>query len=411
MRKRSIVYSGFILTLALAFSAALLQLSAYSAVKAAPLPPSNEFSVTVVKDAIPDSTQSFTVIVQIGVMDLTVQAAAVSEFQLVDDSTGISNTKTITALLPLTETSLFIDEMDVDNWRHAGTLCRDAGGAPVDDSTIQANSPITCTVTNLAPAITLSKTVGTDPSACASTDVITVAEGSAVNYCYTVQNTGGVSLTIHSLLDDQLDTLLDEAEVTLPVGASFSYSKTATVPVTTTNVATWTAWMTYSASPPVFVAIDDVAPVQVYTLTAVATDTATVYTEPPAPGIALTKTVGTLPGVCAANDSIDVQAGTQVYYCYTVMNTGNIALPLHQLQDSDQGEILPGLAYTLTQGSSVNTVTAGVTVSKTATVDVTNVATWTAYISNSLSAPSVTAVDAATVTVSPGKLYLPQLSR
>ena len=44
------------------------------------------------------------------------------------------------------------------------------------------------------------------------------------------------------------------------------------------------------------------------------------------PDIVLTKTVGTTPGVCAATTEITVDPMTEVYYCYTVQNTGNITL-------------------------------------------------------------------------------------
>ncbi len=72
-------------------------------------------------------------------------------------------------------------------------------------------------------------------------------------------------------------------------------------------------------------------------------------------------------------------------------------------------------------GASVNTVDAGITVSKTVDVAVTNVATWTAFISGSVTAESVTAVEAAVVTLEPTglgtdeppqpKLFLPQIGR
>ncbi len=50
-----------------------------------------------------------------------------------------------------------------------------------------------------------------------------------------------------------------------------------------------------------------------------------VVEQPPQPAISLNKTVGTTPGVCAAGDNITVTAGTEVYYCYQVENTGDVA--------------------------------------------------------------------------------------
>ncbi|MBK7199407.1 hypothetical protein [Candidatus Amarolinea dominans] len=50
-------------------------------------------------------------------------------------------------------------------------------------------------------AITLNKTVGADPNTCALTDEITVASGTEVTYCCTVENTGTVELNLHDLDD------------------------------------------------------------------------------------------------------------------------------------------------------------------------------------------------------------------
>jgi hypothetical protein len=66
-------------------------------------------------------------------------------------------------------------------------------------------------------------------------------------------------------------------------------------------------------------------------------DIAINYCQPLQPGIAMTKTVGLVPDVCATTDNITIPAGyggTDVYYCYQVTNTGDITLPLHTLDDS-----------------------------------------------------------------------------
>ncbi len=123
------------------------------------------------------------------------------------------------------------------------------------------------------------------------------------------------------------------------------------------------------------------------------------------PSIVLTKTVGTVPGVCASTDTITVNAGTTVYYCYVVENTGDVTLNLHDLVDSELGTIFTGLNYALTPGSSVNTVAAGLTISATITANTTNTATWTAY--NTGPTDVATATATATVNVIVFKYYLP----
>ncbi|MCA9974612.1 MAG: choice-of-anchor J domain-containing protein, partial [Anaerolineales bacterium] len=127
--------------------------------------------------------------------------------------------------------------------------------------------------------------------------------------------------------------------------------------------------------------------------------------EAPVPAITLTKTVGTDAGVCATTDEITVSAGTTVYYCYEVMNTGNITLSLHDLEDDALGVILDGFIYDLAPGASVDTVTAGLTLSATIDAAIVNTATWTAY--NAGPSNVATATATATVHVDSYTLYLP----
>ncbi|MFZ2487532.1 MAG: choice-of-anchor J domain-containing protein, partial [Anaerolineae bacterium] len=100
---------------------------------------------------------------------------------------------------------------------------------------------------------------------------------------------------------------------------------------------------------------------------------------PLTPSLALTKTVGTVPGVCAATSNIAVPTGTTVYYCYTVTNTGDVPFTTHDLVDDQLGTIFNGAAYLLNPGETVNTVTLGVTASAVLNAPTVNVATWTAH--------------------------------
>jgi hypothetical protein len=93
--------------------------------------------------------------------------------------------------------------------------------------------------------------------------------------------------------------------------------------------------------------------------------------------INLVKTVGTDPNVCANTNDITVDPGTKVYYCYTVTNTGPVALKDHTLVDNKLGTIFSGLAYNLAPGASLNTVQAGLTVSTNISAETTNTAEWT----------------------------------
>jgi len=222
------------------------------------------------------------------------------------------------------------------------------------------------------PSIALSKTVGTDPLACAVTDEITVVGDSQVTYCYEVENTGGMTLTLHTLEDSELGALLNDFSYTLAPGASAFITSTIDITQTTVNTATWTAF--------------NPGPTDVIT----ATDTATVTVLQPE--VSLQKTVGTDPNTCAATDAITVSQGTDVTYCFEVTNTGNVTLTQHTLADSELGNLLNDFAYSLVPGAS-----AFITSTANITQTVVTTANWTAY--NPGPTNVVTATDTATVTV------------
>lgn len=92
-------------------------------------------------------------------------------------------------------------------------------------------------------SITMTKTVGTDATSCAAGSSITVPYGSTVYYCYSVENTGNITLTTHTVVDDVLGTVLGpDAAYALAPGATFSFTSThATVTETVTAGALWTA--------------------------------------------------------------------------------------------------------------------------------------------------------------------------
>lgn len=94
------------------------------------------------------------------------------------------------------------------------------------------------------------------------------------------------------------------------------------------------------------------------------------------PTISLAATVGTTPAVCAATDTLTVTAGTQVHYCYTVTNTGTVALNFHDLSDTVAGTILNDFPFNLLPGASAFLV-----VPATPAATVTRTGTWTAATS------------------------------
>ena len=92
------------------------------------------------------------------------------------------------------------------------------------------------------------------------------------------------------------------------------------------------------------------------------------------PAIELNKTVGVVPGVCAATDSITVSTGTSVYYCFVVENTGDVTFNYHNLVDDHLGVILNNFPYTLAPGA----FSPEVIVPSVASGAVVNTGTWEA---------------------------------
>lgn len=110
------------------------------------------------------------------------------------------------------------------------------------------------------------------------------------------------------------------------------------------------------------------------------------------PSITLTKTVGLDPNECAKTASLTLTETMDVTYCYEVLNTGDVTLTHHSLEDSALGNILDDLAYDLSPEAS-----AFVTQTVSITQTTVNTATWTAY--NPGPTDTVSATAAATVTV------------
>ncbi|MCB0105876.1 MAG: hypothetical protein KDE53_08200, partial [Caldilineaceae bacterium] len=119
-------------------------------------------------------------------------------------------------------------------------------GTPPVGPDVSASAQASVALVNAG--ISLVKTVALDGAnpACGATSTITVAPGAVVAYCYTVTNTGDVTLISHSLTDDQLGEIFAARAFTLAPGQSISNIElgvpaTATINAETTNVATWIA--------------------------------------------------------------------------------------------------------------------------------------------------------------------------
>jgi len=90
-------------------------------------------------------------------------------------------------------------------------------------------------------SITFTKTVGIAASTCAESNQLELSDESEVTYCYTVTNSGNITFTSHTLVDDQLGTLLSDESYELLPGASRFVTATTTITESTVYTATWSA--------------------------------------------------------------------------------------------------------------------------------------------------------------------------
>jgi len=93
------------------------------------------------------------------------------------------------------------------------------------------------------PSIAVTKTVGLDASVCATTTTISAPYNSEVTYCYTMVNTGNVTVTTHTVVDDKLGTLLNNFPAVVGPGDGALFTVTTTITDSVTNVVTWTAFI------------------------------------------------------------------------------------------------------------------------------------------------------------------------
>ncbi|MCA9973542.1 MAG: carboxypeptidase regulatory-like domain-containing protein [Anaerolineales bacterium] len=122
----------------------------------------------------------------------------------------------------------------------------------------------------------------------------------------------------------------------------------------------------------------------------------------PTAGIDLAVTVST-DGSCGTTDTLVVDYGTVVYYCYTVTNTGNVMLPSHMISDSVYG-MMASFDYDLYPSMSESVI-----YTRTATANVISTATWTAE--NAGMGMLASASDNVSVTLNMVYVYLPVVAK
>ncbi len=256
-------------------------------------------TITIIKDARPDSAQDFGFTGDLG------------SFTLDDDGDASNGTSNMASFQNLVAGSYSVSETGVEGWDLTNLECETTGGASaeIDGATADLNltdgGSITCVFTNSKPDIQIVKTAG---DAADGGTYVTEAFADNVTYHYAVTNTGQVDLVNVAVVDDAgtpADTS-DDIEVctieALAIGETATCDLTLTVTTDTTNVAV-ASGETEQGTP---VDDDDDAKVDIVT-----------------PGIELIKTAGT---AADGEEYVTEAFPDNVTYHYAVTNTGEVDL-------------------------------------------------------------------------------------
>ncbi len=188
-------------------------------------------------------------------------------------------------------------------------------------------------ITGLAPAITIAKTVSLDGT-CPGTDLETTTAGTAVSYCFAITNSGDTHLSSVAI-DDDIYGALDATNTAPVTGALALIAPGETVTVrydTTAPGADQTNTADATGSP----ATAGGTPLDLPAVTS-APDIADLVIVGPA--LTLIKTVVPAGTACDGvdNTTLEVADGSDVTYCFTVTNTGDIFLTSIEIADPDLG--------------------------------------------------------------------------
>src|SRR5699024_321586 len=208
-------------------------------------------------------------------------------------------------------------------------------------------------------------------------ELVTGEHGTPVTYCFTITNTGDITLLAPVELDDpdlgitqeEMTLVSGDNTVNLEPGDQLVYSYDSTITEDLLNTATVTGHP-----------VDEPDPV---------TDTndAAVTLLPSSAEIALEKTVldgadATCPGTEGTDELVTGEHGTPVTYCFTITNTGDVTLlaPV-ELDDPDLG--ITQEEMTLVSGDNTVNLEPGdqlvYSYSSTITEDLLNTATVTGH--------------------------------
>ena len=201
-----------------------------------------------------------------------------------------------------------------------------------------------------AAAMALELTVGEFEglSSCTGTDTsLTAPVGTPIEYCYVMSNVGDHTLSMHDLDNDVFGPILGDVAIDLEPGESIVSSHVEPLAGTHTSTATWTATVVQHDT--------ETSASDSVTVTALPVDPdLDVAAESAAMSVAMTVMVDDGTDTCGTDTAAVVEKGTVLRFCYTMTNTGDEALNLHDVRDSHIGQIVgPGHDHLVQPGDGV----------------------------------------------------------
>ncbi|MCS6825627.1 MAG: DUF11 domain-containing protein, partial [Caldilinea sp.] len=153
--------------------------------------------------------------------------------------------------------------------------------------------------------------------------------GESASFTITVVNSGAITLT-NAAVTDELAPACNAALPNLAPGASYTYTCSDTPALSYTNIATATA----ETQPIVVAQQHDDAPMQAQALLAASSAAQVAVFNP---SLSVVKSVGLDPDACAAPGGLVTTPGAQLYYCLTLVNTGDVTFTAHTIDDPALG--------------------------------------------------------------------------
>jgi hypothetical protein len=197
----------------------------------------------------------------------------------------------------------------------------------------------------VTPQVNVVKYVGLDRNSCGSSRTLRIPSGQNASFCISIQNTGDVTFTNHTIADPPLSINATINYVLAP-GATLNIfpSNMTSLGINNgslerTNVqSAFANTVNYTGRGP-----NDI--------TVTGNSTATI--EIGNTTVRMTKTVSTAPEDCTKTNAITVPPGTRVYYCVIIQNTGTVTLTQHELTEAYTAIYLK-FSHPLAPGGTLN---------------------------------------------------------